>query len=366
MSGSHFGKNFTIATWGESHGPAIGAVIDGCPAGIPLSCDDIQRDMDRRKPGLSPYASKRGESDEAVILSGVFDGMTTGTPVSILIHNEDMRSADYSGIARVYRPGHADLAYDLKYGIRDYRGGGRSSGRETACRVAGGAVARRFLSELNVSIRAYTIAVGNTSIDRRRFDMAQAGQNPFCMPDQDAYEAARAETETAMESGNSLGGVIECVIKGALQGAGEPVFDKLSALLAHAIFSINAVKGFEMGEGFRAAQRKGSDNNDELYSENGVLKKRTNHAGGVYGGIADGSDIVFRAAFKPTPSISAAQRTIDVNRENTLLNIKGRHDPLIVPRAVVVVEAMAALVLADLTLQNCVSNIGKIKKILGD
>jgi len=366
MSGSHFGKNFSVTSWGESHGPAIGAVVDGCPAGVPLSADDIQRDLDRRRPGLSPYASQRGESDKAVILSGVFNGLTTGTPLSTMIQNTDARSADYSEISRVYRPGHADCAYDKKYGFRDYRGGGRSSGRETACRVMGGAVARRFLSELGVSVRAYAVAVGGARVDRRRFDWAQIGLNPFSMPDREAYEQAAAETAAAMERGDSLGGVVECVIQGAIPGTGEPVYDKLSALLAHAIFSINAVKGFEMGEGFRAAALKGSENNDAMYYEGGALKKRSNHAGGVYGGIADGSEIVFRAAFKPTPSISAPQATVNVDKENAELSIKGRHDPLIVPRAVVVVEAMAALALADLTLQNCVSNLQNIKRILGE
>jgi len=366
MSGSRFGKNFTVSTWGESHGPAIGAVVDGCPAGVRLSDHDIQRDLDRRRPGISPYASRRGEPDKAEILSGVFDGVTTGTPISIKIDNLDSRSGDYSDIARVYRPGHADYTYDLKYGLRDYRGGGRASGRETACRVAGGAVARRFLAELGVGIQAYVTAIGNTHIDMGRFDLSQAGQNPFCMPDQTAYELAAAETEAAMRAGDSLGGVVECVIKGAVPGAGEPVFDKLPALLAHAVFSINAVKGFEIGRGFSAAMLSGTENNDAMYCENGVIKKHTNNAGGVYGGIADGSDIMFRAAFKPTPSVSAPQNTVDADGGNTLINIKGRHDPLIAPRAVVVVEAMAALVLADLTLQNCLSNIGNIKRILGE
>jgi len=366
MSGSRFGKNFTVTTWGESHGPAIGAVVDGCPAGIPLSEEDIQRDLDRRRPGRSPYASARGEADKAAILSGVFNGLTTGTPISIKIDNTDTRSADYSDISGVYRPGHADYTYDIKYGLRDYRGGGRSSGRETACRVAGGAVARRFLAELGVSVQAYVTAIGHTRIDMSCFDISQAAKNPFCMPDETAYEQAAAETAEVMKAGDSLGGVVECVIKGAVPGIGEPVFDKLPALLAHAIFSINAVKGFEIGEGFKAAQLTGAENNDEMYYEAGRLKKRSNHAGGVYGGIADGSDIMFRAAFKPTPSISSTQNTVTADRGNTRINIKGRHDPLIAPRAVVVVEAMAALVLADLTLQNCVSDIRNIKKILGD
>ena len=361
MSGSHFGKNFSVTTWGESHGPAIGVVVDGCPAGIPLSEADIQRDLDRRKPGLSPYASQRAESDKAVILSGVFNGVTTGTPISVMINNEDRRSADYSEIAGVYRPGHADYVYDVKYGLRDYRGGGRSSGRETACRVAGGAVARQFLSILGVGVQAYVIAVGSTAIDMGRFDLSQAKLNPFYMPDKTAYEQATAETAEAMREGDSLGGVIECVITGVPPGIGEPVFDKLPALLAHAVFSINAVKGFEIGEGFRAAKLRGVENNDEMFYENGVMKKRTNHAGGVYGGIADGSDITFRAAFKPTPSVSAPQNTVNTDGQNTKLSIKGRHDPLIVPRAVVVVEAMAALVIADLALQNRVSNIKRIK-----
>jgi chorismate synthase len=365
MSGSHFGKNFTITTWGESHGPAMGTVIDGCPAGISLSAEDIQQDINRRRPGLTPYTSQRKEPDSAIILSGVFNNVTTGTPISIIINNVDKRSDVYSEIAKVYRPGHADYTYDIKYGMRDYRGGGRASARETVCRVAGGAVARRFLSEIDVSIQAYTLSVGKTYVDMNRFDLAQTRQNPFCMPDRLAYEQAVAEANTAIKDGNSLGGVIECVIKG-VSGIGEPVFDKLSALLAQAIFSINAVKGFEIGAGFKAAEMKGTENNDAMYYEDGKLKKSTNHAGGIYGGIADGSDIVFRAAFKPTPSISILQNTINAEKENTKLSLKGRHDPLIVPRAVVVVEAMAALVIADLTLQNCMSNIKNIKKLIGD
>ncbi|MDR1913906.1 MAG: chorismate synthase [Clostridiales bacterium] len=366
MSGSLFGKNFTITTWGESHGAAIGAVIDGCPAGIELCEADIQRDLDRRRPGASAYASKRKEQDKALILSGVFNGVSTGAPISIMINNTDARSIDYNNLANTYRPGHADYSYDQKYGFRDYRGGGRSSARETACRVCGGAIAKKFLTELSIEINSYAISVGSVWIDRSRFDLAQASLNPFCMPDRLAYEQAAVETAQAMTDGNSIGGIVECKISGIKPGVGEPVFEKFTAVMGQAIFSINAVKGVEFGAGFSAARMKGSENNDIMYYDNGVLRKRSNHAGGVYGGITDGSDVIFRAAFKPTPSIFKKQQTVTADGQNTSLSIKGRHDPLIVPRAVVVVEAMAALVVADLTLQSMLSNIKNIKILWGN
>jgi chorismate synthase len=275
----------------------------------------------------------------------------------------DARSADYSEIAHTCRPGHADYVYDKKYGVRDYRGGGRASARETACRVIGGAVAKKFLNELGIRVNAYALSIGTAAVDHSRFDMSQAAANPFGMPDKTAYEEAAAQVSRAIGEQNSLGGVVECVITGLQPGIGEPVFDKLSAVLGQAVMSINAVKGMEFGAGFAAAGMTGADNNDTMFYENGILKKRANNAGGIYGGISDGSDITFRAAFKPTPSISREQETITDDGHNARLSIKGRHDPVIVPRAIVVVEAMAALALADMCLQSLLSDISTIKKI---
>ncbi|MDR1000066.1 MAG: chorismate synthase [Clostridiales bacterium] len=365
MSGSRFGKNFTVTTWGESHGDSIGCVVDGCPAGIRLDEQDIQADMKRRRPGGSPYSSSREEHDSVRILSGLFKGVTTGAPISMTVDNMDARSGDYTSIAHIYRPGHADYVYDKKYGARDYRGGGRASARETACRVMGGAVAKRFLDELGVGINAYALSIGTVSIDRSHLDMSQIAVNPFGMPDKTAYEKAVAQAAQATANGDSLGGVVECVITGLFPGVGEPVFDKLSAVLGQAVLSINAVKGVEFGAGFVAASMTGAVNNDAMFYDGGELKKRSNNAGGIYGGISDGSDITFRAAFKPAPSISLKQETITDDGHNTSVSIKGRHDPLIVPRAIVVVEAMAALALADMCLQSLLSNISTIKRIWG-
>jgi chorismate synthase len=361
MSGSRIGKNFSATTWGESHGPAIGAVVDGCPAGIPLSVEDIQKDLDRRKPGESIFATKRKEEDLVQILSGVFEGKTTGAPISMIILNTDHRSRDYSEISGLYRPGHADAAYDLKYGFRDYRGGGRSSGRETAGRVAAGAIARKLLEELGIHANAYVISIGGVSIDRSRFSLLEASSNPLCMPDKAAYEKAAAELRIAMEEGDSLGGVIECVVSGVEPGLGEPVFEKLQAILGQAMFSIGAVKGVEFGLGFAASDKRGSCSNDPLRWEGGRIVKTSNNSGGSLGGITDGSDISFRVAVKPTPSISRKQETASVSGENVELRLKGRHDPVIAPRACVVVEAMACICIADLLLQSLLSNIGAIK-----
>ncbi|MCL2420967.1 MAG: chorismate synthase [Defluviitaleaceae bacterium] len=358
MSGSIFGQQFCLSTWGESHGPAIGAVVDGCPAGIPLSIDDIQKALDRRKPGTSPFATQRKEADHVEILSGIFEGRTTGTPISMLIRNTDQRSRDYD--PDPYRPGHADYTYDLKYGFRDYCGGGRASARETATRVAGGAVAQKFLAELGVAIKAYTHAIGDVEISNADFST----QNALNMPDQVAYEQAAKLVESAIQSGDSLGGEIACQITGIPAGVGEPVFNRLEAVLSHGIMSIGGVKGIAFGAGFDAAKMKGSAHNDALFSENGIIKKKTNHAGGMYGGISDGSPVTFKVAVKPTPSISQTQQSVNRQRENITLNIRGRHDPLIVPRAVVVVEAMAALAVADLILIGLSSNIDNIRKAL--
>ena len=347
MAGSTFGTYFRVTTFGESHGEAIGVVIDGCPAGLELSEEDVQVMLDRRKPGRSPYTSKRKEPDKAVFLSGVFEGVTTGTPITIVIYNKDQRSKDYSDIAEIYRPGHADYTFDAKYGFRDYRGGGRSSGRETAARVAAGAVAKKLLHKMGITISTYTVSIGPVSMERNRYDLNEIMNNPLFIPDPIAAEDAMEYLDTCMEKGDSVGGVIECVIKGVPAGVGEPVFDKLDARLAYAIMSIGAVKGFEVGDGFVSSLNPGSVNNDQFENISGTIYKKTNHAGGILGGISDGSDIIFRAAIKPTPSISMQQDTVNKDGENVKLVIKGRHDPVIVPRAVVVVESMAAITLID-------------------
>lgn len=363
MAGSSWGTLFRITTWGESHGPGLGVVIDGCPAGLSLCEDDIQHFLDRRKPGQSEYVTQRKESDTAHIMSGVFEGKTTGTPISIVIYNEDQHSADYSDIALVYRPGHADYTYDAKYGFRDYRGGGRSSGRETVCRVAAGAVAAKLLEQMGITIYAYSQCIGGNGIDYDRFDLKERERNPFAMPDAEAARAVGADADAARADCDSMGGIIECVIRNMPVGVGEPVFDKLDANLAKAMLSIGAVKGFEIGDGFMVAELRGSENNDEFYMDKGRVAKRTNHAGGVLGGMSDGSDIVFRAAVKPTPSIASLQNTVTRDGEDTSIAIRGRHDPMIVPRAVVVVEAMAACTVADLLLQNMSARLENVLKI---
>jgi len=366
MSGSITGKNFSIATWGESHGKALGVVVDGCPAGIPLCEDDIQRDLDRRKPGRSPFSSPRKEDDKIEIFSGVFEGRTTGTPISMVLYNTNQRSHDYSQISQVYRPGHADYSYDQKYGFRDYRGGGRSSGRETTARVAAGAVAKNILNELGVNILAYTLSIGDVTIDRDKFDEQEIYNNYLAMPDKDAAERAAELLNKRKGQEDSAGGIIECSITGLPSGVGEPVFEKLDAVLGKAIFSIGAVKGLEFGIGFEAAKLSGSQNNDGYrYDESGRLTKLSNNAGGIVGGISDGFPIVFRAAFKPTPSIHAPQMTVNKKGENVEIQISGRHDPIIVPRAVVVVEAMTAITLVDYLMQRILSRIDLIKKALG-
>ncbi|MBO4863092.1 MAG: chorismate synthase [Eubacterium sp.] len=347
MSGSTFGKNFTVTTWGESHGAALGAVVDGCPAGIELSEEDIQVYLDRRKPGQSDFATKRNESDTVKILSGVFDGKTTGTPISLMVENTSQISKDYSDIKDVFRPGHADYGFYAKYGIRDYRGGGRSSGRETIGRVAAGAIALKILKEKGIDICAYVTKIGDIEIDRAAFDKDEIRRNPLCMPDRNAFEKASDYLKGLMEEKDSSGALVECVITGVPAGIGEPVFDKLDARLAYAIMSIGAVKGVEIGDGFDVVSKRGSENNDEFFMSDGTVKKKTNHSGGILGGISDGDDIVIRAAVKPTPSIYRKQSTVNESGDEIDIEIKGRHDPIVAPRAVVVVEAMAALTIAD-------------------
>lgn len=363
MAGSLFGKHFTIQTFGESHGPGLGVVVDGVPAGLPLTAKDIQLYLDRRKPGSSRYATQRAESDTVEILSGLFEDKTTGTPIAMLVKNTSQRSGDYSEIASYYRPGHADYTFDAKYGFRDYRGGGRSSGRETIGRVAGGAIALKILKELGIQVQAYTKSIGPVSIDYDRFDTSLITSTPTGMPDETASKEAEAFLENCMKDTDSAGGVIECVIKHLPAGIGEPVFDKLDARLAQAVMSIGAVKAFEMGDGTAVSTRLGSENNDAFTLSEGKVTKKTNHAGGVLGGISDGDDVIFRAHIKPTPSIFKTQETVNRQGEEISVNIKGRHDPIIVPRAVVVVESMAALAILDLMMENTSSRMEYLEKI---
>ena len=349
MSGSTYGTIFRITTWGESHGAGVGVVVDGCPAGLSLTEADIQAFLDRRKPGTSRYSTPRKEGDQVEILSGVFEGKTTGTPISLLVRNTSQRSADYSEIASYYRPGHADMTYDMKYGFRDYRGGGRSSGRETIGRVAAGAIAVKILNSLGIQLFTYTRSIGPVKIHPERFQIEETSLNPLCMPDAAAAQEASEYLDGLMKEGDSAGGVIECIIRGMKPGVGDPAFEKLNANLGKAILSIGAVKGFEIGDGFAVARARGSQNNDPYaYTSDGTLEKLANHSGGILGGISDGSDMIFRAAIKPTPSISMEQDTVNKSGENIRVRIKGRHDPIIVPRAVVVVEAMAAITLLDM------------------
>lgn len=360
MAGSSFGNIYRITTWGESHGKGVGVVIDGCPAGLSLNEADIQVYLDRRKPGQSRFTTQRSEADTVEILSGVFEGKTTGTPISLLVRNKDQHSADYSAIAEAYRPGHADYCFDEKYGFRDYRGGGRSSGRETIGRVAGGAVAAKLLQQLGITFLTYSKTIGPVTADPARFDAAQITQNKLYMPDAAAAAEASAYLEDCMNRQDSCGGVIECVVNGLPVGLGDPVFEKLDANLAKAILSIGAVKGFEIGDGFAAAAACGSVNNDAFANKDGKVVKLTNHSGGTLGGMSDGAPLVFRAAVKPTPSIAQPQQTVNCRGEEISMEIKGRHDPIIVPRAVVVVEAMAAITIVDALLSNMTARLDRI------
>lgn len=348
MSGSVYGTIFKISTWGESHGDGIGVVVDGCPAGLLLEEEYIQTFLDRRKPGQTKYSTPRKEGDKVRILSGVFEGRTTGTPISLIVENENQRSMDYSEIASYYRPGHADYTFDQKYDFRDYRGGGRSSGRETIGRVAAGAIASAILKELGIKVHTYTKSIGPVSINLQDAVIENVSQSPLSMPDLEASKRAEEFLQEQMKDHNSVGGVIECIVKGMPSGIGEPVFDKLDASLAKAVMSIGAVKGVEIGDGFQVAARTGAENNDAFYYEDGKnVSKISNHAGGILGGISDGSEIILRAAIKPTPSISRPQNTINKQNENIEIQIQGRHDPVVVPRAVVVVESMVAITLVD-------------------
>lgn len=366
MAGSSFGTILKMTTWGESHGPALGAVLDGFPAGMALSEADIQPYLDRRKPGQSSLSTPRKEADQIEILSGVFEGKTTGTPISMMIRNTSQRSGDYGDLASCYRPGHADYGFDAKYGLRDYRGGGRSSGRETAARVACGAIAAKLLGQMGITVMAYTEAIGPVSIDPACFDASLITGTPTAMPDARADQEATAWLHKAMEEKDSVGGVIACRIHGVPAGVGDPVFEKLDARLAQAMMSIGAVKAVEIGDGRAAAAAKGSENNDAfLPNGKGGITKRTNHAGGILGGISDGSDILLRLSVKPTPSIFREQDTVDQAGEARKLIIHGRHDPVIVPRAVVVAECMAAMTILDAMLVNMSARADRVISFYG-
>lgn len=361
MSGSTFGTLFKITTWGESHGPALGVVIDGCPAGLSLSERDIQPFLDRRKPGCGRFATSRRETDQAEILSGVFEGITTGAPISIIVKNLDQQSKDYEKIKNCCRPGHADYTFNAKYGFRDYRGGGRSSGRETIGRVAAGAVAVKILKRLGVHFTTYARSIGNITVPEENLDFSCIKDNVLCMPNTAYAQKAAIFLEECMRNHDSAGGIIECQIKGVPAGIGEPVFDKLDAALSKSIMSVGAVKGVEIGDGFLSAKTSGSQNNDAFYSESGRICKKTNHSGGILGGISDGDTIVIRAAIKPTPSIGMGQETVTAEGINTTISITGRHDPVIVPRAAVVIEAMAALTLTDMLMINMSSRLDSLE-----
>lgn len=349
MAGNSFGRIFRLTTFGESHGAAIGGVVDGCPSGITLNFDFIAREMARRKPGQSALVTQRHEDDEVEFLSGIFDGKTTGAPIGFLIRNNDQKSKDYDHLKDVFRPGHADYTYQQKYGIRDYRGGGRSSARETAVRVAAGAIAKQVIPE--ISIQAFVSSVGEISIDKSysELDLSMTEENLVRCPDTETAARMEELIREVRKQGDSIGGTITCVIKNVPVGLGEPVFDKLHAELGKAMLSINAVKGFEIGSGFDGTKMRGSAHNDIFESDGST---RTNHSGGVLGGISNGMDIVFRVAFKPVATIMQNQPTIDREGNRVEMQGRGRHDPCVVPRAVPIVEAMAALVITDYYLIN--------------
>ncbi len=352
--GNTFGEIFRITTFGESHGPAIGVIIDGCPAGLKIDEDFITKQLARRKPGQSKITTQRKESDHPEILSGVFEGKSTGTPLCIVIRNEDPRSKDYSHIAEKFRPSHADYTYQEKYGIRDYRGGGRSSARETAARVAAGAVASLFLKEKGIEVKAFVSQVGPISLDipYQRLNLDQTDANIVRCPDPAIAGKMIDFIDQTRKKRDTIGGVITGIICGVPVGLGEPVFDKLHANLGKAMLSINAVKGFEYGSGFEGVQMYGSMHNDEFFKDDNKIKTRTNYSGGIQGGISNGQDIYFRVAFKPVATLMKSQKSIDLKGEETTVEGKGRHDPCVVPRAVPIVEAMAALVIADHYLLN--------------
>lgn len=349
MAGNTFGQVFKITTFGESHGVGLGVIIDGCPAGIEIDINFIQSEMDRRRPGQSNIVTQRKEGDQIQILSGIFEGKSTGTPIGMIIFNKDAKSKDYSHIATKFRPSHADFTFQEKYGLRDYRGGGRSSARETAARVAAGAIAKLFLQSQGIRIQAFVSQVGPIRLEKdyQALDLDQTEQNIVRCPDPETANAMIDLIKAIRKEGDTIGGVVQCVILNCPGGLGEPVFDKLHADLAKAIMSINACKGFEYGSGFSGVEMRGSEHNDVFYNENGNIRTKTNYSGGVQGGISNGMDIYFKAAFKPVATIVPSQESVDESGSAVEVVGKGRHDPCVVPRAVPIVEAMAALVLVD-------------------
>lgn len=359
--GSIYGKIFQISTFGESHGPAVGVVINGCPAGLPVDLDFIQQELDRRRPGQSRITTQRQEADQVEVLSGVFEGKTTGTPIALMVRNADQRSKDYAHIATQFRPSHADYTYASKYGIRDYRGGGRSSARETLARVAAGAIAKLMLKELGINIKAYVSQVGHLKLDKafEDLDLSEIENNAVRCPDPAMAQEMFDYIDQIRKKGDSIGGVVTCHVQGCPAGWGEPVFDKLHAELGKAMLSINAVKGFEYGSGFEGVKCLGSEHNDAFFKdEQGQIQTRTNHSGGIQGGISNGAPIYFNVAFKPVATIMQDQESLNEAGEPVTVSGKGRHDPCVLPRAVPIVEAMAALVLVDFYLRNKLSQWG--------
>jgi len=345
LAGNTFGQVFRVTTWGESHGPALGAVIDGCPPRLPLAASDLESELARRRPGVQSHASSRREPDQVEILAGVFEGLTTGAPISLIIYNRDVRSRDYDELKLVFRPGHGDFTYQAKYGIRDHRGGGRASARETAARVAAGAVAQKVLDREGIQVLAYTLELGG--VRARQVNENRIWDNSFGCPDPEAVAAMEARVQEVRAQGDSLGGIVQVRVRGCPPGLGEPVFDKLDAALAGAVMSVGAVKGVEIGAGFAAARRLGSENNDPL-APGGFA---SNNAGGILAGISNGEEIIVNAAVKPIPSIAREQQTIDLEGRPRLLKIKGRHDISAIPRIIPVIAAMVRLTLADFLLR---------------
>lgn len=353
MAGNSFGKLYQLTSFGESHGEALGGVVDGCPAGVKLDVEMIQHELNRRRPGQSRIATPRNESDRVEILSGVFEGVTTGMPIAFIVRNENQRSKDYSNIKDIFRPSHADFTWYSKYGIRDYRGGGRSSAREHIARVVAGAIAKQVLREFGVAITAYTTQIGDIYFDEYDYipKSVDIEQSMVRCPNEEVSDRMVDLIEECRAERDSIGGVVKCCITGVPVGLGEPVFDRCQALLAHAMLSINAAKGFEYGEGFRAASMRGSEHNDPFIDGNGSIRTFTNHSGGIQGGVTNGETILFNVAFKPVATIAREQDSVNINGEPIKFTAQGRHDPCVVPRAVPVVEAMAAMVILDLLLQ---------------
>ncbi|MCT4580432.1 MAG: chorismate synthase [Flavobacteriales bacterium] len=359
MAGNSFGKIFKLTSFGESHGAGIGGVIDGCPAGIIINFDFIQQELNRRKPGQSKITTQRKEKDEVEFLSGIFEGKTTGTPIGFFIRNTNQKSKDYTHLKDKFRPSHADYTYQEKYGIRDYRGGGRASARETASRVVAGAIAKQVLIQKGIVITAYTKAVGTISLDKNKdsIDLGKVETNIVRCPNEEVANQMIAHIEQVRKEGDTTGGIVSCIVQNMPVGIGEPVFDRLEADLAKGMLSINAVKGFEIGSGFSGTTFRGSEHNDVFVVNNEQVKTLTNHSGGVQGGISNGENIEFNVAFKPVATIMQKQASINLNRETVQLEGKGRHDPCVVPRAVVIVEAMTAMVLLDFYLRNKAAKI---------